>query len=176
MSSAAVWLDLATWVWVGAAIGVLVVLLVAVWCSWTAGRLDRMHLRCEAADAGLQAQLVRRSSLATEMAAGGLTDSASALLLVEAAAQARESTGAEQWQAESNLTEVLHLVTLPGGSDEPLTAALVGTSRQLTMARRIHNDLVATTVALRNRRRVRWFRLAGHAVPPRMAEFDDRPL
>lgn len=176
MSLLQAWLDLPSWIWVGAALAVLVVLLVAVWCSWTAGRLDRMHLRCEAAEASLQAQLVRRSALATELAAGGLTDSASALLLVEASAQALESTGEAQWQTESNLTEVLHLVDLPGGSDEPLTAALVSTSRQLTMARRIHNDLVATTVALRNRRRVRWFRLAGHAEPPRMVEFDDRPL
>ena len=42
----------------------LALLLVAVYISWTAGRLDRLHARVDAAWAGLDAALVRRAAAA----------------------------------------------------------------------------------------------------------------
>lgn len=147
--------------------------LVAMWCSWTAGRLDRLHLRCEAADVALRSQLLRRSAVAVELAGGGLGDPASALLLLEAAHQAREATGPDKWLAESELTQTLNLVDLPVDPADPLGAELHDAARNVSVARRIHNDLAASTLALRSRRRVRWFRLAGHAEPPVMIDFDD---
>jgi hypothetical protein len=151
-------------------------LLCGLWFSWTAGRLDRMHLRLEAAQAALQAQLHRRASVATELASGGLTDPASALLLLEASrtARATEGLGAEHWLAESELTATLFALDLPDVTDEPLMGELHDAARKAGMARRIHNDLAATTRRLHDRRRVRWFRLAGHAPSPAMIEFDDR--
>lgn len=163
-------------------------LVTAAWCSWTATRLDRLHLRCEATAAALRAHLLQRSAAAVELASGGLSDPASALVLLDAAHTAREAEGRTQpgaqeqetdvhtlaWLAESDLTQALHAVELPSAAAEPLVAELREAARRASMARRIYNDLVATTSALHSRRRVRWFRLAGHAVPPGMADFDDR--
>ena len=49
---------------------VVAAILVGVYVSWRAGRLDRLHARVEAARAALDAALVRRSAVALELAAG----------------------------------------------------------------------------------------------------------
>lgn len=184
---------MSTWGWalLGVSWVVLAVLalVTAAWCSWTASRLDRLHLRCEATRAALRAHLLQRSAVAVELAAGGLSDPASALVILDAAHTAREAEAAAQsdwvearigggpetpWLAESGLTQALHAVDLPSAEAEPLVAELRDAARRASMARRINNDLAASTLALRKRRRVRWFRLAGHAPPPEMVEFDDR--
>ena len=66
-----------------------VLLFLGVYVSWRAGRLDRMHTRLEAAQAALDVTLVRRSSVALELASSGLLDPATSLLLAEAAHNAR---------------------------------------------------------------------------------------
>lgn len=157
-------------------IAVIVVLAVSggVWCSWTAGRLDRMHLRIEAAAAALDGQLQRRASVAAELATSGDLDPASALIVLAAARIAREASDDEaaRWPAESDLTAALLAVELP--ADEPLVVELGAAGRGAAMARRIHNDLAGRARRLRNTRRVRLLRLAGRAVTPRMIDFDDR--
>jgi hypothetical protein len=191
-----------TWGWALLGLGwvllALLALTTAAWCSWTATRLDRLHLRCEAAGAALRGHLLQRSAVAVELAAGGLSDPASALVLLDAAHTARAAEAgapisdrtagtevgsgspgtqahpAPAWLAESDLTQALHVVELPSADAEPLVAELREAARRASMARRIHNDLAATTAALRSRRRVRWFRLAGHAEQPAMVDFDDR--
>jgi len=164
--------------WLALIVGLVLVAAVVfgLWCAWTAGRLDRMHLRLELAQASLDALLQQRASVAMELAVGGLSDPASALLLLEAAREARESDGrgAARWLAESDLTAVLMALDLPAAGDEELMAELVSAARRAEMARRIHNDIAATTRRLHQRRRVRWFRLAGHASWPEMVDFDDR--
>lgn len=155
---------------------VLAAVLMGLWCFWTAGRLDRMHLRVEAARAALLTQLQHRASVATELAIGGL-DPASSVLLLTAAREARESgrgVDREQWLAESELTSMLLALDLPSPEDEPLLQELADAGRKAAMARRIHNDVAATTRRLHARRRVRWFHLAGHAAAPQMIDFDDR--
>lgn len=155
---------------------VLAAVLMGLWCFWTAGRLDRMHLRVEAARAALLTQLQHRASVATELAIGCL-DPASSVLLLTAAREARESERGgdrEQWLAESELTSMLLALDLPSADDEPLLQELADAGRKAAMARRIHNDVAATTRRLLARRRVRWFHLAGHAVAPVMIDFDDR--
>jgi hypothetical protein len=47
--------------WVVAAVAA--VLAFGVYLSWTAGRIDRLHARIDAARAALDAQLVRRASV-----------------------------------------------------------------------------------------------------------------
>src|ERR1700759_4586283 len=69
---------------------VAIVLFLGVYVSWGAGRLDRMHPRLEAARAALDVTLVRRSSVALELASSGFLDPATSLLLAGAAHQGRE--------------------------------------------------------------------------------------
>src|ERR1700690_3744616 len=68
---------------------VAIVLFLGVYVSWRAGRLDRMHARLEAARAALDVTLVRRSSVALELASSGFLDPATSLLLASAAHEAR---------------------------------------------------------------------------------------
>ncbi len=158
-------------------VAALLVIMSTAWLTWTAGRLDRMHLRCEAARSALDAALARRCALSIELAGGGLGDPASALLVLDAAMGARDgSAGESRWQAESDLTAALHSIELPDAGRWPVVVDLVEAARRVSMARRIHNDLVATTMLLRQRRRVRWFHLAGRAPAPRTISFDDRVL
>lgn len=158
------------------AVAVAVAMLVlGLWLVWTANRLDKLHLRCAAARATLEEQALRRAVAAQELATSGALDIASAVLLSDAAVAAREARGARgdgRWQAESDLTSALHLVVLP--EDGPEVRELANAGRRLTMARRIHNDVATSTVALRGRRLVRWFHLAGRAPAPQMIAFDDR--
>jgi hypothetical protein len=70
-------------------IAVVAVLFIGVYVSWRAGRLDRMHTRLQAARAALDVTLVRRSSVALELASSGFLDPATSLLLASAAHEAR---------------------------------------------------------------------------------------
>jgi hypothetical protein len=185
-------MDHSVWAFgLGCLVLALLILATAAWCSWTATRLDRLHLRCETARAALRVHLMQRSAVAVELAGSGLSDPASALLLLDAAHTAREAEAADgpdhprqphprggaphtPWLAESGLTQALHALELPDAQTEPLVSELQEAARRAAMARRISNDLAATTLALRERRRVRWFRLAGRAPPPEMIDFDDR--
>lgn len=164
------------WLALLAVLAAVAAVLFALWCSWTAGRLDRMHLRLELARASLEALLQQRACVSMELAVRGLGDPASELLLVEAARQARDTAGSgpERWLAESDLTAALSALQLPPAAEDPLMDELVGAARKAEMARRIHNDVAATTRRLHQSRRVRWFHLAGHAPEPEMVDFDDR--
>src|SRR5258707_14483924 len=84
-------------------------LLVGVYVSWRAGGLDRMHARVDKARAALDAALVRRSWVAQELAACGLLDPATSLLLAGAAHDAR-AAGEPNELAESDLTRALPAV------------------------------------------------------------------
>ncbi|HEX6578250.1 MAG TPA: hypothetical protein VF082_07765, partial [Jiangellaceae bacterium] len=55
------------------------VVLLGIYLSWTAGRLDRLHWRVDASRAVLDAQLLRRSGAALDLAGTGLLDPASAV-------------------------------------------------------------------------------------------------
>jgi hypothetical protein len=159
------------------AVAALLLVSGTIWMVWTAGRLDRMHLRCEAARWALDAALARRCALSIELAGGSIVDPASALLLLDAAMGARDADSGElRWQAESDLTAALHSIELPAAEGNPLVGELVEAVLRVSIARRIHNDVVATATMLRGRRRVRWFHLAGHAPAPRTISLDDRPL
>ncbi|MEV7544484.1 MULTISPECIES: hypothetical protein [unclassified Streptomyces] len=166
-------------VWIALALGA-----VGVYLSWTAGRLDRLHTRMDAARAALDAQLVRRASVVLEVATSGALDPASSLVLYEAAHAARQAEEEHREVAESELSQALRAVfadadqvevlkTAPGGVEaaEELAAAV----RRVPMARRFLNDAVRAARALRRHRKVRWFRLAGHAPFPLAFEMDDEP-
>ncbi|GAA4795046.1 membrane protein [Streptomyces sanyensis] len=164
----------------------IVVALVAIgmYLSWTAGRLDRLHARIDAARAALDAQLLRRASVAQELATSGILDPAASIVLYEAAHDARQAEEEQREVAESELSGALRAVfgepeqvaalrEVPGGAE---AAAELGQAvRRVPMARRFHNDAVRAARALRRHRTVRWFRLAGHAPFPLAFEMDDEP-
>jgi len=168
-------------------LAVVLAVLVGLWLWWTAHRLDRMHHRIELARTSLDVQLQRRSGAVLELVAlagSGNLDRASALLLHEAAHEARAADHATMESAESNLSEVLRAV-LPDAEDvaflreDPDVSRVVddlaGDCRKVELARRFHNDVVVSARALRSRRRVRWLRLAGHAAELATVDLDDEP-
>ncbi|MCX4961673.1 hypothetical protein [Streptomyces virginiae] len=168
-----------TLVWIALALGVI-----GVYLSWTAGRLDRLHSRMDAARAALDAQLVRRASVVLEVSTSGVLDPASSLVLYEAAHAARQAEEDHREVAESELSQALRAVfadadqvdvlkAAPGGAEA--TEELAAAVRRVPMARRFLNDSVRAARALRRHRKVRWFRLAGHAPFPLAFEMDDEP-
>lgn len=168
-----------TVIWVAVAL-----LAIAVYLSWTAGRLDRLHARIDAARAALDAQLVRRASVAQELASAGVLDPAASIVLYEAAHGARQADQDQREVAESELSQALRAVFAEADAvtevrDAPGGTAAVGeltqAVRRVPMARRFHNDAVRAARAVRRHRVVRWFRLAGHAPFPMAFEMDDEP-
>src|SRR5699024_6035587 len=126
--------------------------------------------RVEAARSALDAQLAWRVAVALEVATSGLLDPATSVLLADAADRAR-GAGDPPGEAESDLSSALaaafpateatgELGERPGAYE--LLDEVAAAARRVQMARRFYNDTVTTTRALRERRRVRWFRLAGH--------------
>jgi hypothetical protein len=163
---------------------IAVAILVGVYVSWRAGRLDRLHARVDGARAALDAALVRRSSVAMEFAACGLLDPATSLLLAGAAHDARAS-GEPTERTESDLTRALRAsVGQPGfraalaarGRGDELLAELEEAAHQVFLARRFYNDAVAVTISARRRWLVRLLRLAGGAPMPEFFEIDDSVL
>jgi len=160
---------------------VAAVAIMGVYVSWRAGRLDRLHARLEAARAALDTALVRRSSVALELASSGLLDPATSLLLAGAAHDARAAQ-TDQELPQSDLTRALRAVfAQPGfraslgrteGAEELLTE-LEGAAHQVFLARKFYNDAVAATRAARRRPLARLLRLAGGAPLPEFFEIED---
>ncbi len=157
-------------------------LLLGVYISWRAGRLDRLHARLEATRAALDVALLRRSSAALELASTGLLDPATSLLLAGAAHDARIASGEDKELRESDLTRALRAAfgqpefraSLAGGHDaEELLAEVEAASHQVFLSRKFHNDAVAATRSARRRWLVRLLRLAGGAALPEFFEIDD---
>jgi 8-oxo-dGTP pyrophosphatase MutT (NUDIX family) len=156
----------------------LVVLLVVVlgaalvfgpWLLGTANRLDRLHVRTDAAWAGLDAALARRAVVTRAVAATG-TVSTSCVAALRAAADRAELAGRDDREAaESDLSRLLgdlDRATMPAALAEELADA----EQRVVLARRVHNDAVRDTLSLRTRRLVRWLRLAGTAAQPHYFE------
>lgn len=152
-------------------VAVLVVLF-GLYLSWTATRLDRLHLRLDAARVALDAQLLRRSAAVLELARSALLDPASTLLLATAAREAQlidedgreavESALTRDLGAIFDDTEQVKLVhEIPEGAE--LLDELASAMRRVQLARRFHNESVRAVRLLRAHRLVRYFRLAGRA-------------
>jgi hypothetical protein len=160
---------------------IAVVACIGVYISWRAGRLDRLHARLEAARFALDAALVRRSSVALELASSGLLDPATSVLLAGAAHDARSARDGRE-MPESDLTRALRAVfsqpdflALLAGREgaEELLGELESASHQVFLARKFYNDAVAATLAARRRWLAMIFRLAGRAPMPEFFEIDD---
>jgi hypothetical protein len=162
-------------------LAVAVVALLGVYVSWRAGRLDRLHARLEAARFALDAALLRRSSVALELASSGMLDPATSVLLAGAAHDARSAVSGRE-MAESDLTRALRAVfgqpgfrALLAGRDgaEELLGELESAAHQVFLARKFYNDAVTATRRARRRWLAVLLRLAGTAPMPEFFDIDD---
>lgn len=171
------------WMWVllGAA------LVIGWYLSSTAGRLDRLHRRVDAGTVALDRALLERSSVAAEVAAAQMPDPASAVVIADAAHEARRTDPADPLArslAESNLTQVLGAAfdepesvaecgQRPGGTE--LMGDLESVTRRVQLSRRFLNDAVRACRDVRYQWIVRVLRLAGRTPWPQSFEMDDTP-
>jgi hypothetical protein len=162
----------------------VLIILFGLYLSWTATRLDRLHVRLDAARVALDAQLLRRSTAALELARSGLLDPATALILASGARAAEIAPAEEREGAESALTrdvrvafedpvQAEHVRAHPDGPE--LMDELGRAMRRVQLARRFHNESVRAVRQLRSHRMVRAFRLAGRAPDKSNFEIDDDP-
>ena len=168
-------------------------LFMGVYVSWRAGRIDRLHARVDMARAALDVTLLRRSSVALELATSGLLDPATSLLLAGAVHGTRpagaggtgppgQNSDRPRDLAESDLTRALRAAfsqpdfraSLSGkeGADE-LLAEVEAVAHQVFLARKFYNDVVAATREARQRPLARVLRLSGRAQAPEFFEMDD---
>ncbi len=151
---------------------VIVVLLLAALRLWlTANRLDRLHVRTEAAWAALEGALSRRVVAARAVAAAGGLAPERAAILRGVARQADSAERGRRAAAENDLSRALG--ALPPTVPPELRAELADAQERLTLARRFYNDAVRDTLALRQAGFTRFFRLAGSAVMPEFFEIAD---
>lgn len=160
-------------------LAVVLAVLLTFWITFTATRLDRLHARVDAAQAALDAQLVRRAAAVQHVA-----DSARAELGDERADRlsgssraALAATDAEREPAENGVGKAANELAdvapqLPARLVPALHEVAESASRVL-IARRFYNDAVRDTRTLRTSRLPRLLRLAGHRELPRFFDIDD---
>lgn len=159
-------------------VAALVLILLGVYTSWTAGRLDRLHARVDAAWAGLDAALVRRAAAAA-VVARRLPDCPPSQALDRAAAAALEGGPVNREAVENALMSALR-GALTVAADDQLSrqarAELASAMNRVAFARSFHNSAVSDTRAQRRKRFPRAFRLAGHRAMPAHFDIDDTVL
>ncbi|GDX32190.1 membrane protein [Actinomycetes bacterium] len=171
-------------IWLIAALAVSLIVL-GLYLSMTAGRIDRLHQRIETSTLALDAHLLRRSSIAIELATSGVLDPASSLLIADAAHLARTSADLDpvlKAQAESDLTAALDASLSDLEETAEISEAELGRElldeldaafRRVQLSRRFRNDAVRACRQVRGQFLVRAFRLAGHTNWPQTWELDD---
>ena len=133
----------------------------------TANRLDRLHVRLDAGWAALDAALARRAVVARTVAALHGEEA-----VRQAADAAEAAPRADREDAENELTKLLAAVARPS-LPPTLAEELADAEHRVVIARRVHTDAVRDTLALRRRRKVRYFKLAGTAPQPQYFEIVD---
>lgn len=151
-----------------------VVVLLAAYVTWTAGRLDRLHARVDAAWAALDAQLVRRAAAARALVPR-VPDGPTSAALAAAAHVALGAGEDGRETVENDLSRALRnaVPLLPG--DAPLQELQAAASR-VALARSFHNAAVNDTRTVRQRPVPRALRLAGRRRMPSYFEIDDTAL
>lgn len=157
--------------------GLLVAVASVVGAVHAATRLDRLHVRTDAAWAALDAALVRRAHAVSRLGcSGALRRAADSALLAGAHPALRAGSElpirigvAGREEVENELGRSLAVLDRPG-LDAASARALADAEQRVVIARRVYNDAVRDTLALRSHRMVRWLRLAGTAPLPRYFE------
>jgi hypothetical protein len=163
-------------------LAVLVAMLLTTWVTFTLTRLDRLHARVDAAQASMDAQLVRRAAALQHVAESpdsGVPDHVR--LHYDAVAQAALGVGLHSDGIETERQDVenavgraiLELAAAPAPVRPDAAAELHEASTRVVIACRFYNDAVRDTRALRARRLPRWLHLAGHRELPAFFDIDD---
>lgn len=150
------------------------VVLLAAYVTWTAGRLDRMHARVDAAWAALDAQLVRRA-FAAETLVPSLPEGPERSALHRAAVAAAEAGEDGREAVENDLSRALR-DALPLLEAGPALDELHAAATRVGLARSFHNSAVQDARTLRRRRLPRLLRLAGRRGMPAFFDVDDTAL
>jgi hypothetical protein len=159
-------------------VAVVVAVLLTMWVTFTLTRLDRLHARVDAAQAAMDAQLVRRAAALQHVAESldsGLPDDLRSGY-DDIAKRALNSTRADaERQAVENAVgrAVGELAALPQPLRPDAAAELQEAAARVLIARRFYNDAVRDTRALRGRRMPRLFRMAGRRPMPQFFDIDD---
>ncbi len=158
---------------------VLVAILLTTWVTFTLTRIDRLHARVDAAQAALDAQLVRRAAALLQLAELGesrLPPGTAADL----SRTARAALSMQQPDRRAVENEVGRSIAgLQDARDQLPPAAvteLAEAATRVMIARRFFNDAVRDTRTLRARRMPRLFHLAGHRELPLFFDIDDTSL
>ena len=157
---------------------VLLVVVTALYVTWTAGRLDRLHARVDAAWAALDAQLVRRAAAARALVpllpAGPVADrlAVTTTAALDAGPDGREGLEDDLSRA---LREALLLLP-PGRLPAPVREELATAATRVGLARAFHDAAVADALLVRTRLLVRALHLAGHRGMPRPFDVADTAL
>jgi hypothetical protein len=153
---------------------VLLSTLLTAWVTFTLTRLDRLHARVDAAQAALDAQLVRRVAALRHAAAEQSSLDAQARIRYEhIAAAALAAQGGDRQGSENEVgravAELSRSTSLPPAADAELREASV----RVVIARRFYNDAVRDTRSLRARRMPRLLHLAGRRELPQFFDIDE---
>jgi hypothetical protein len=158
---------------------VLVAILLTTWVTFTLTRLDRLHARVDAAQAALDAQLVRRAAALLHLAempgSGIATDTALDLAVVARHAlvvNLDDRQAVENRVGRSIAGLAQQRSTLPTEAAGELSEA----ATRVLIARRFYNDAVRDTRTLRSRRMPRLLHLAGNRELPQFFDIDDTSL
>ena len=152
----------------------IVVLLFAALRLWiTANRLDRLHVRTEAAWSALEGALARRIVATRAVAAAGGLGQQESDQLRRLADVADNADRAHRADAENDLSRALS--TVPATAEPELAAELADAVERVLLARRFYNDAVRDTRALRAVLFTRVFGLAGRAALPEYFEIAEYP-
>jgi hypothetical protein len=159
-------------------LAVVVAVLLTGWITFTLTRLDRLHARVDAAQAAMDAQLVRRAA-ALQHVAESLDSGVPDELRPGYDDVAKQALNTPVDDAERRDAEnaVGRAVVELAATQQPLAADGVAELREaaarVLIARRFYNDAVRDTRALRSRRLPRLFRMAGRRPLPQFFDIDD---
>ena len=154
---------------------VLTVLLTA-WVIFTLTRLDRLHARVDAAQAALDAQLVRRAAaLQHVVEVGAASLQRTEAYRVRPGCDRRVGYGRLRPRRRPKTRSGTPSRTWPSGirTPRPEAGELHEACVRVNIARRFYNDAVRDTRHLRGRRMPRILHLAGHREMPRYFDIDE---
>jgi hypothetical protein len=158
------------------AVVVTMAILLTFWITFTLTRLDRLHARVDAAQAALDAQLVRRAAALLHVLQSGVAsvDPSRIAHYERTAAAALVATGVGREVAENQVGRVIATLAEHAAEVRPVQSSeLHEACVRVAIARRFYNDAVRDTRTLRGRRMPRFLRLAGHREMPRFFDIDD---
>ncbi|MGI8678402.1 MAG: hypothetical protein ACR2LX_06920 [Jatrophihabitans sp.] len=159
-------------------VAVLAAVVLTMWITFTLTRLDRLHARVDAAQAAMDAQLVRRAAALQHVAespdSGVPEDRRSRYDAVAREALATGEPDERRELAENAVGRaVAELAAAPQPVRPDAAAELREAAARVLIARRFYNDAVRDTRALRARRLPRLFHMAGRRGLPQFFDIDD---